>query len=515
MPRRTRGFTLIELLVVIAIIAVLIALLLPAVQAAREAARRAQCVNNLKQLGLACHNYNTTNQIFPANLYLHPAYTTNTYTWNNSSWLVFLLPYMEQQPLYSQINFNYAWGPNNIGGGYANIVGQQNSTVRSTVIRALLCPSDNSAAVDTTNADEIGSQPAAGTSYVGNLGDNCLACTAPAGGVTFCASQGYNCRGNQLGDPTNTTIPPSPGTGSGIFWRECAGVSLAEISDGTSNTFLVGEQIMRVTNWNSWVEANQSIGSTALPLNYLAPGVAITTGREHRDLHQRVRYRELDPLVQLPEQPPRRGQFRPLRRFGQVGQEHDQHVRLPGREHPGRQRDGLRRRVLTPLNAGPPRERAARPSFRPRRPDTLIPTHTLASRLGRLRPLLIALASLAPIACGSSGPPMAQVKGRVTYLGKPVTKGTVTFQSSVPDGRNATGQIDSDGYYPSRRRIPAMGPSSAVTIVTIYSRDETILDYTPKTPPPIKFLVPKKYENPATSGLLRTVRRAATRSTSS
>src|SRR5471032_1224130 len=95
--KSSRGFTLIELLVVIAIIAVLIALLLPAVQAAREAARRAQCVNNLKQLGLACHNYNGVNNSFPANLYLHPAYTTNTYTWNNSSWLVFALPYMEQQ----------------------------------------------------------------------------------------------------------------------------------------------------------------------------------------------------------------------------------------------------------------------------------------------------------------------------------------------------------------------------------------------------------------------------------
>lgn len=135
----------------------------------------------------------------------------------------------------------------------------------------------------------------------------------------------------------------------------------------------------------------------------------------------------------------------------------------------------------------------------------MIPTHTLASRLGRLRPLLIALASLAPIACGSSGPPMAQVKGRVTYLGKPVTKGTVTFQSSVPDGRNATGQIDSDGYYSLQTENPGDGAQLGGYYVTIYSRDETILDYTPKTPPPIKFLVPKKYENPATSGLLRTV----------
>jgi prepilin-type N-terminal cleavage/methylation domain-containing protein/prepilin-type processing-associated H-X9-DG protein len=275
MPRRVRGFTLIELLVVIAIIAVLIALLLPAVQAAREAARRAQCVNNMKQLAIACHNYNSTTNIFPANLYLHPNYSTATYNWNNSSWIVFVLPYMEQQPLYSAINFNFMWGPNQLGNWSANVVGQQNSTVRQTVISALLCPSDPSPAVDMNNADEIGNSLAAGTSYVGNLGDNCLACAPVAGTVSLCASQGYLCRGNQLGDPSTQTIPPSTGTGSGIFWRECSGVSLAEITDGTSNTMLAGEQIMKVTDWNAWVEANQSIGSTAIPLNYLAPGVSI------------------------------------------------------------------------------------------------------------------------------------------------------------------------------------------------------------------------------------------------
>ncbi len=273
--RTRRAFTLIELLVVIAIIAVLIALLLPAVQAAREAARRAQCVNNLKQLGLAVHNYHQIQNTFPANLYLHPAYSSATYNWNNSSWLVFLLPQMEQQPLYNSVNFSIMWGPNNIGYGNANALGQQNSTVRQTVINALICPSDPSPTTDTTNADEIGSQLAAGTSYVGNLGDNCLACNPGANTVSLCAAQGFVCRGSQLGDPSSITFPPSAGTGSGIFWRECYGVPIASITDGTSNTMLAGEQIMKVTLWNAWVEANQSVGSTALPLNYLAPGVSI------------------------------------------------------------------------------------------------------------------------------------------------------------------------------------------------------------------------------------------------
>ena len=273
-----RGFTLIELLVVIAIIGVLIALLLPAVQAAREAARRAQCTNNMKQLALACHNYVDQMGSFPANLYLHPNYSTATYNWNNASWLVMILPQMEQNALYNAVNFSIMWGPNKLGQWSPLHLGQQNSTVRQSVVNNLLCPSDSSQPIDTYNADEIGSNLAAGTSYVGNVGDNCLQCNSPGSQpmVIFCSQQGYRCRGAQLGDPSTKTFPPSFGTGSGIFWRECSGVSLASITDGTSNTFLAGEQIMRVTNWNAWVEANQSVGSTAVPLNYLAPGVAIT-----------------------------------------------------------------------------------------------------------------------------------------------------------------------------------------------------------------------------------------------
>jgi prepilin-type N-terminal cleavage/methylation domain-containing protein/prepilin-type processing-associated H-X9-DG protein len=278
---RRRGFTLIELLVVIAIIAVLIALLLPAVQAAREAARRASCVNNMKQLGLACHNYEQINNTLQANLYLHPNYASATYYWNNSSWIVFALPQMEQQAIYNSINFTVMWGTNKIGNWNTLYLGQQNSTARVSVINSLICPSDGSPTVDSINADEIIGQPGAGTSYVGNVGDNCLQCGGTVGGVpvvSLCAAQGYFCRGNQLGDPlVNTPGVPGTPTGSGIFWRQCSGVPLAQITDGTSNTFLAGEQIMRVTMWNCWPEANQSVGSTAIPLNYLAPNTAITS----------------------------------------------------------------------------------------------------------------------------------------------------------------------------------------------------------------------------------------------
>ncbi len=101
----SRGFTLIELLVVIAIIAVLIALLLPAVQSAREAARRAQCTNNLKQLALAVQNYHSQTNVLPAvNMFLGP---TAGLGWGwDATWEVFLLPNMEQQPMYNSFNFS-------------------------------------------------------------------------------------------------------------------------------------------------------------------------------------------------------------------------------------------------------------------------------------------------------------------------------------------------------------------------------------------------------------------------
>src|SRR5208337_4943308 len=108
-----RGFTLIELLVVIAIIAVLISLLLPAVQSAREAARRAQCTNNLKQIGLAFANYESSNSMYPlGGVTLVNANPALAGTWgaeagnNGLSWTALILPYAEQNPTYSAINFS-------------------------------------------------------------------------------------------------------------------------------------------------------------------------------------------------------------------------------------------------------------------------------------------------------------------------------------------------------------------------------------------------------------------------
>ncbi len=138
--RWKRGFTLIELLVVIAIIAVLIALLLPAVQAAREAARRAQCVNNLKQIGLALHNYHSANNVFPMGGSSAPRYAGAGAPYDDwATWSAHaqMLNYMEQTAIYNAINFS--WAPE----GDGNTSGPINGTAFNTVINSFGCPSDS------------------------------------------------------------------------------------------------------------------------------------------------------------------------------------------------------------------------------------------------------------------------------------------------------------------------------------------------------------------------------------
>ena len=132
--KKRQGFTLIELLVVIAIIAILVALLLPAVQQAREAARRSSCKNNLKQLGVALHNYHDTHGVLPASV--TSCITNTTYRdrcWEGWGGLAMLLPFMEQGPLYDQIDFNEYW--NSTGGN-------NNRQYIETIIPAFNCPSD-------------------------------------------------------------------------------------------------------------------------------------------------------------------------------------------------------------------------------------------------------------------------------------------------------------------------------------------------------------------------------------
>ena len=145
--RRWRGFTLIELLVVIAIIAILIALLLPAVQQAREAARRTQCRNNLKQIGLAFHNYHDTHEVFPPGyIDSNPSFDDSPVDVDNNrnglGWGTFILPFLDQAPLYNQIqtetgDFAHHWQDANHDGTADEFI-----AASATVLPAFLCPSD-------------------------------------------------------------------------------------------------------------------------------------------------------------------------------------------------------------------------------------------------------------------------------------------------------------------------------------------------------------------------------------
>jgi prepilin-type N-terminal cleavage/methylation domain-containing protein/prepilin-type processing-associated H-X9-DG protein len=197
---RRRGFTLIELLVVIAIIAVLIALLLPAVQAAREAARRSQCVNNMKQIGLALHNYHQTNDCFPpGNL---PFYNSSTGTIvNNADWSPHarLLSSLEQQAIFNAINWYFS--PVNNDTGYT-----KNTTVASARLSVFLCPSD------TPPTWSFQGFIATGNSYFASWGSS----------LEF--------------DRTQTGGPPN-----GPFGYGGGPVGIRNILDGTSNSIAFGE----------------------------------------------------------------------------------------------------------------------------------------------------------------------------------------------------------------------------------------------------------------------------------
>jgi len=249
---RRRAFTLIELLVVIAIIAVLIALLLPAVQAAREAARRAQCVNNLKQMGLALHNYESANGAFPIGLirYTKPACHSGDSNSNRRHTLfAFILPYMEQTTVHNGLNFHF-------GASFA-----VNITAQETRIAAYVCPSD----LPSTGPINPPGGP------LQFIGVNQSSYSGVAGTIELFRRR-Y--------DPPTNDANCSHIEGDGTFVISF-NYKISSIVDGTSNTLFLGETSRFVGqpaswqnawNYGEWAGLVGASGSGSLPMGiaYLA-----------------------------------------------------------------------------------------------------------------------------------------------------------------------------------------------------------------------------------------------------
>lgn len=253
MWKASRAFTLVELLVVIAIIGVLVALLLPAVQAAREAARRTQCMSSLKQLGIAHQSYHSAFNSFPVGLKLKPglAYTESTF-------FVRLLPFLEQQSLYDQ------WDFKNVYNNTSTTVSRSRT---ATIIPLLVCPSDQfeeNPYLAFTTVSAFPSQSDAGgvrgwysgTSYAGNYGE----------GSYFLKFSQFAIRPNGVLFLTgrDNQLKESSVSGSAIHalsenHYDLPPVGVKMITDGTSNTLLMGEKYHADEFFDSWTSGNSGM----------------------------------------------------------------------------------------------------------------------------------------------------------------------------------------------------------------------------------------------------------------
>jgi prepilin-type N-terminal cleavage/methylation domain-containing protein/prepilin-type processing-associated H-X9-DG protein len=264
-PGRRGGFTLIELLVVIAIIGVLIALLLPAVQSAREAARRAQCTNNLKQIGLALHNFENSNRHYPPafaiptnglspaqKAAIHPAILAQLpdqfganwmamATLQNPilhSWHVFVLPYMEQQQVFNSYNLMF-----NAVGLPGQTTNHANHTAITTVVTSFLCPSNSTGEPFDNNGSS--SIP------LGALtGQNITVRDFRAAISDYAVNDGIEPRVWQAGfaDPPSSRSMPEPDKIKGLLFGNTLR-RIAEVRDGMSNTFMISECAGRPALW--------------------------------------------------------------------------------------------------------------------------------------------------------------------------------------------------------------------------------------------------------------------------
>ncbi len=249
---RQRGFTLIELLVVIAIIAILIALLLPAVQQAREAARRSTCRNNLKQLGLALHNYHDQFSQFPINWMSDTSWAGWNENTNGASWMLRILPNMDQAPLYKLYNQR------------GNE--RDNRRISTRVIPAYLCPSDSTS--EGTNGIERSRANASNTTRQGIALGNRRTVT----NYKACAGNNWAWGRWHFRESVGRYANSWNGLdlGNGFICRGRArpiSTRLRDITDGPSNTFAMGEAVPMWCTHTWWYWFNTCTATTAIPLN--------------------------------------------------------------------------------------------------------------------------------------------------------------------------------------------------------------------------------------------------------
>jgi len=282
------AFTLVELLVVIAIIGILVALLLPAIQAAREAARRTACSNNLKNLGLAALNHHDVKKHFPV---------SNGAVYSDASdvpqvgvgWILNMLPQMEESTLYDQFKaggaFEGAALQQALGKTMANVgifstkSGISCQALMQTPVQALICPSDPTSKRVRTDQSEWSSPPVPVfvTNYKGVLDDTAL-------GESFSNGTPYLNNGpgiQYISGPYTEPPPPNIGAGQhdchnntrcrGIFFRQSfrRPVKIGSVTDGTSHTFMIGEDLPDYNNHSTAYYGNGDWCSCNIPLNNL------------------------------------------------------------------------------------------------------------------------------------------------------------------------------------------------------------------------------------------------------